>query len=144
MTIKRTQAIADKILAQIAEGKSLRTICASKDMPSRQWVRRWLREDDDFCCQYARAREDQADHYVDEIIRISEEEEDVQRARLKIDSIKWIASKLKAKAYGDRVVNELVGKDGGPIQTEDVSAADRIRGRIAGLAARNAAQEDTE
>ena len=38
---------------------------------------------------------------------------------------------------------EHTGRDGGPIQTEDVSARDRISGRIARLAAGNAAGGDT-
>jgi len=38
---------------------------------------------------------------------------------------------------------ELSGPDGGPIQTEEVTAGERIRGRIAGLASRIGPQPDT-
>jgi hypothetical protein len=74
-----------------------------------------------FAEQYARAREEQADGYADEIVAIADEPpqlvtkddgEDVevsldsaaiQRQRLRIDARKWVASKLKPKKYGDKV-----------------------------------------
>ena len=43
-----------------------------------------------------------ADHYADEIIEIADKTTDPQKARVQIDSRKWIASKLKPKKYGDR------------------------------------------
>jgi len=42
----------------------------------------------------------------------------VQRARLKVDSRKWLLSKLQPRKYGDRVSAELTGANGGPIKTE--------------------------
>lgn len=50
----------------------------------------------------------------------------VARSRLRVDTRKWLMSKLAAKKYGDRVVNELTGKDGGPIEVSDVEAGRRI------------------
>lgn len=41
-----------------------------------------------------------------------------------------------ADDWSDKVVTEHTGKDGGPIQTEDVSGRELIAGRIAGIAAR--------
>ena len=38
---------------------------------------------------------------------------------------------------------EVTGKDSGPIQTQEVSALERITGRIAGIAARSRPDEDT-
>lgn len=43
----------------------------------------------------------------------------------------------------ERTASELTGKDGGPIETEDVSARELIGRRILGLAARGAANGDT-
>ena len=42
--------------------------------------------------------------------------EHIQRSRLRVDSRKWLASKLAPKKYGDRLAAELSGPDGGPIQ----------------------------
>jgi len=36
--------------------------------------------------------------------------------RLRVDSRKWLASKLAPKKYGEKVSAELSGPDGGPIQ----------------------------
>jgi hypothetical protein len=40
----------------------------------------------------------------------------VQRARLKVDTRKWLLSKLQPKKYGDKLDMNVAGKDGGPIQ----------------------------
>lgn len=54
------------------------------------------------------------------------------------------ASMGKAKLVGLLVErNEHTGKDGGPIQTEEVSARDEINRRIAGLASRTGQDKDT-
>lgn len=46
----------------------------------------------------------------------------------------------RPEKFKERVANEHTGADGGPIQTEDVSAArDIIAGRISGIASRGAA-----
>ena len=76
----------------------------------------WLRGHPEFSEQYARAREEQADAISDECLEIAEKEPDVQRAKLKIDTRKWFASKMKPKKYGERVTQEISGPGGEPIQ----------------------------
>jgi hypothetical protein len=44
----------------------------------------------------------------------------VARNRLRIDTRKWVLSKVLPKIYGDKVVNQLVGADDGPIQVAAV------------------------
>jgi len=75
-------------------------------MPNRATVFRWLGANVEFCDQYARARESQADALFDEILGISDntqEDADVQRDRLRVDARKWMAGKLRPKAYGEKV-----------------------------------------
>ncbi len=64
------------VCARIAGGESLRFICEDKDLPDRDTINRWLNADNDgaLCGQYARAREEQADFYADEIIHIADDE----------------------------------------------------------------------
>jgi hypothetical protein len=38
--------------------------------------------------------------------------EHINRARLRVDTRKWMAAKLAPKKYGDRVTNELLGDVG--------------------------------
>lgn len=40
-----TQAIADAICEQIADGKSLRALCSHPDMPSTATVMRWIADE---------------------------------------------------------------------------------------------------
>jgi len=98
-----TSAAQKEICRQIANGLSLRKICAKKDMPHIDAVRRLLRKDTAFQTQYSIAREEQADYYADKIIEIADNASDIPKARLQIDAIKWVASKLKPKRYGDRL-----------------------------------------
>lgn len=112
------QILADKVCDLIMDGYSLRKIEAVDGMPKRLTILRWLRENKEFQTQYAHAREEQADFYAEEILDISDEKnadvffdlktgelkvngDAIQRARLRVDSRKWIASKLKPKKYGD-------------------------------------------
>lgn len=120
-----TQELADKLCEAIATSqKSLRTICSQKDMPSVATVLKWLREDTNgFAAQYARAKEEQADLLVEDMIDIAddgkndlmeiklgrgktmkvEDREVTNRSKLRVETRKWIASKLKPKKYGDKL-----------------------------------------
>ena len=70
--------------------------------------------DGEFSEKYARARQDGADALADKIRELAERVEtgklDPNAGRVAIDALKWIASKLKPRAYGDRL--ELAGKVG--------------------------------
>lgn len=122
-----TQETADEICDHIANGGSLRAYCMQPDTPCQSAVYRWLQQHPDFAQNYARAREDQAETHADEIIHIADTEDDVNRARLKIDARKWIAAKLKPRKYGDFKAVELSGTDGGPIQIEETGDLDQAR-----------------
>lgn len=109
------QDIATRICELLVEGHSLRAICRRKEMPGLSTVFQWFPKHPDFAEQYARAKEEQADTFADEMLDIADTEEDVQRAKLKVDVRKWIASKMKPKRYGDRTT--LVGDEDQPITT---------------------------
>ena len=91
-------------------------------MPYKDQVLDWLFDEPEFSTQYARAREAQAEHYLDEIISISDDSmldteidpvtgnertnhEVVARAKLRVDTRKWAMSKLAPKKYGDRITH---------------------------------------
>jgi hypothetical protein len=127
-----TPELADQICELIAQGKSLRYICSDDGFPGTSTVFRWLAENEAFRDQYARAREAQADALADEILDIADETandwitdgngvdrvnaEAIARSRLRVDTRKWIASKLKPKRYGEKTTTEITGHDGGPVQ----------------------------
>ena len=98
-------------------------------MPDRSTVFRWLAEKKEFYDQYARAREVQAEILADEIVEIADDstndfmevqrgkgvvtvcdQENINRSRLRVDSRKWVASKLLPKKYGDKQTVEHEGR----------------------------------
>lgn len=115
--------LAETICERLANAESLRKICLSDDMPSQTTVFRWLADDryGAFREQYARAREAQADALFDECLDIADdgtndwmadkEEDDgfryngdaVQRAKLRIETRRWMAGKLRPKKYGEKL-----------------------------------------
>jgi hypothetical protein len=111
-SVKFSQELFDEICVRIAEGESLRKICKDDKMPNLTSVWKWLNDNEELSKQYARAREEQAEYYADEITEICDakipldafgkiDAGAVNQARLKIDARKWIASKLKPKKFGD-------------------------------------------
>jgi hypothetical protein len=122
------------VCARIARGESLRSACKDKDLPDRDTINRWLNTDNDgaLCGQYARAREEQADFYADEIVTIADTEPDAAIARVRIDARKWVANKLRPKRYGDKLA--LGGAEDLPaIRQEVQERADDFTAGIAGL-----------
>lgn len=118
--------LGEEICNLLARGISLNEICNSgkyPDMPCLPAVYNWLRTEEGFAKNYARAKMDSADTLAAKIIDVVENAtpETVNVDRLKVDAYKWIAAKLKPRSYGERVQAELTGKDGGPIQTLGVT-----------------------
>lgn len=107
---KYSDKVANTICERIAEGEGLITICAAEDMPSKTTVFRWLEEKPEFRDKYTRAREDQAEVHADEILTIADTEEDVNRAKVRIDARKWTASKLRPKKYGSYQQIDMTGE----------------------------------
>jgi hypothetical protein len=56
--------------------------------------------------------------------------------RVRLEAAKYYAA--RRMGWKETNVNEHVGKDGGPIETKDVSAIDVIRARISGASSRRA------
>lgn len=118
------------ICERLANGESLRRICSDPDMPVQSTVFSWIHKNESFAKQYARAREAQMEAMAEEILQIADdasgdriETEDgvridnefVQRSRLKVDTRKWLMSKMAPKKYGDKT--QLTNQDGdGPAE----------------------------
>ena len=132
---KLTDNLQDSICSLLSEGISLRTICLSSSMPCKATVFKWLREIDGFSDQYVKAKQESADALIEDMIEIADNEvsqpliingkpiiidkkvittvdgPSVNHARLRIDTRKWLASKLKPKKYGDKPENETLPQD---------------------------------
>lgn len=127
---KYTSQLANRICSQLAEGISLRTVCLGEEMPDKSTVFDWLRINKEFANQYARAKEESSDAMAEEILDISDDgtndwmvihqggkavevpnNEVLQRSRLRVDTRKWIMSKMKPKKYGEKIDMTTNGKD---------------------------------
>ena len=125
------QIAADAVCALLQDGKSLRSACRELELtPSH--VLQWSKDNKDFAEQYARAREAGYKLLADEIIDIADEKEvqvrydgedttldlsptAIARNRLRVDTRKWMLSKMLPKIYGDKL--ELSGDQENPLQT---------------------------
>lgn len=137
-----TPELASKLCSHLSMGKSLRTSCKQEGMPSIMTVYNWLSRHPEFVEQYTRAKEESAEALAEDMLDIADEsptaiETDkdgnvtgtkldsagVARNRLRVETRKWVASKLKPKKYGDLAKLELTGRDGGAIEVDHFNAA---------------------
>ncbi len=111
-----TPALAETICKRIAEGESLRAICRDSGMPTEGAVRAWARDNrDGFGARYRLARELQFEFWADQIVEIADASEaDPRDRQVRIDTRKWLLSKLAARRYGDRLL--VAGEAENPIR----------------------------
>ncbi len=124
-------SLTDKICELITDGMSVNKICQMPSMPSRETFYSWLRENKlGSFDKYARAKDIQAELYAEQTIEIADDAsndyiiddegnerlntEHIQRARLRVDTRKWYASKLAPKKFGERTT--LAGDVDAPLQ----------------------------
>ena len=88
----------------IAAGMNLESICAKKDMPKPETVRKWLLQSPDFRARYMRAKRLQAERLVEQVVEIADDlqaapsEAEARRQRLRIDARKWAVAQLSASS----------------------------------------------
>lgn len=131
------RAVFDEVCHRISSGETLRGVCRSDEKyPAPSSIRRWvvLDEPKGVAEQYARARESCIHEMIDDTIEIADDttrdtitktgkdgaeydapdNEWIQRSRLRVDTRKWLASKICPKLYGEKVA--VTGEEGGPVQ----------------------------
>lgn len=141
-TPRYSEALAREICERLCEGQTLRAICREAAMPRESTVRRWALEDcRGFAERYRRAREIGAYAMADELLEIADDtsqdwkdgrngptpdRESVQRSRLRVETKKWLISKILPHVFGDKVGIER--RDVDPEELSDAELAE-----IAGL-----------
>jgi hypothetical protein len=89
--------------------EGLKTLSRDYDFfPDPSTIHKWRNEKQEFSEMYARAKLQQADILAEECLQIADDCDgsNFAKARLQIDTRKWLASKLLPKQYGDRGVSD--------------------------------------
>lgn len=135
-----SEELAERICEAVATTPDmLEEICAKyPDFPAAWTVYKWIRTREDFAQKYARAKEYQIDTLVshgfmilrdrthdlyDDGEKMAVNHASIARARMESDYIKWLASKLKRKKYGDS--QEVTVKQESPFQLNAEALADK-------------------
>ena len=140
---KYTPELAEKICDLIREGLSEREICSQKGMPDASTLGRWKDNNQEFCIQSARAREESAALYREKALGIAQETaktavkvlrgeitdalgepvKDLPRGY--VEAQKLLVQELNREAairddrnYGDRRRVAVTGADGGAVKIE--------------------------
>ena len=129
-------------------------------MPDRGTVRNWLADPGHvvkypgFADRYAGACQDRADLLFDEILAIADDpsgdwverttrdgethvvgdHDHIHRSRLRVDTRKWILSKMLPRQFGDRATIGLEGPGGGPLQAQVIDLPEEVADQIRAIA----------
>jgi hypothetical protein len=110
-----TEEMGERICRELANGRTITSICAEDWAPSVDGVFGWLNKFPPFAEAYARAREAQQEVFAAQIIDIAATVDDPAKARNMIDARKWHAAKVAPKKWGDRVeIDAKIEHNSGP------------------------------
>lgn len=127
-----SRALVLRVCELISHGSSLRQAAVECGTTLPTFLR-WVRQHEWLADHYARAREECLQYWADEILEIADDgrndtytdeegnervnHDHIQRSRLRVDSRKWILSKLQPKVYGDKLA----------VETRDRTLEDLVR-----------------
>lgn len=100
-TPEQKENIFNNCLIDIAQGMSA-TKAVRKNKINSVLFFKWIENDQNFAYRYARAYEQRADALFDKSIDMAATIPDVNRARLVVDTLKWVAGKLNPQKYSDK------------------------------------------
>ena len=129
-------ALVERVCERVANGETLTAVLRDPGMPSWSSFHRRINSSYDLRAAVARAREAGYARMADDLLEIAEDgrndyverqgrngkpfialnDEHVRRSQLRIDTRKWLLSKVLPARFGERV--EHTGAGGGPIQHE--------------------------
>ena len=138
------KSICEDIFKRLSQGETLRAICKSDEKyPDESTIRLWIRKDPELFKEYAAARDIGLDCIADKIISIAADgsndfhidpatgkqkldKDHVNRSRLLVDTLKWYLCKQAPKRYGERITQEITGKDGQALGLSDGQLAAKL------------------
>jgi hypothetical protein len=121
-----TEALGAEICERLTGGETLDSICRDVRMPeSRVTIFRWRRANAEFDKAYLAARVDQMEVLADEVLEIAATEQDIQRARVKLEARRIVMTRL-ASRYGPAAASART-QEQQPVDLHDTIRAARQR-----------------
>lgn len=91
---KYDDAVIEKLIDGLAEGKSLSKLCAGKGWPDRRTVQRWENGDDALAARVREAREIGYHARAERAVEAAKTSKDPMAGRLAFDAERWYLGKL--------------------------------------------------
>jgi hypothetical protein len=141
---KYSKELALEFCRRLQNSRTQNEVCQADDMPHRDTIHHWRRTIEDFSDMYIQARKAQAWNWVDNMMeRAYDESRDileneisyttkdgsvkmrkerrsdntaVNRDKLICDSIKFLIARFSPKDFGEKITQEVTGKDGEPFK----------------------------
>lgn len=139
-----TPALGIAVCDAVAGGIPLNNVLKQDGFPDRMTFNSWLLKDPEFFAMYMRARIALYDVWAEEILTISDDDsrdtvetgegtktdhEHIQRSRLRVDSRRWLLSKLRPTTYGDsQTIKHTGAVDTSPQSADELRAKARLLG----------------
>ena|SRR5579859_6614637 len=124
------EGMLDRVCKGLICGGSIVKVCKPKTMPSYNAVYLAMAKDEAFANSISRARAAQQDFAMDSTVALAMKAtpETVRVVELQIRTMQWQAARLAPRRYGDKLSQEITGKDGTPLMPgHDVTDDDRMK-----------------
>jgi hypothetical protein len=111
--------IGERVLDELARGRTLRAVCRDPGMPDPATVLRWVRDDEDgYARRYRLARESGYHLMADDLVEIADgapselmpppadgepARDALHWAQLRVQTRRWLLAKALPRIYGERV-----------------------------------------
>jgi hypothetical protein len=129
-----TEEDIEEIIDRLSNGMTLKQSCEKSGHEYTHIVKR-IHASESLTQLHAQARIEYARYQVQRMHDIAETEQDVNRAKLKIDVIKWESARVLPKEFGDRIQTEHTGANGGAIEHKhevNISAEEAYKRMLGG------------
>lgn len=133
----------NEIIELLCNGTTITKLCAQEDFPDYSVFVNWVAYDPELYTKYARAKQIQADYFAEQIIDISDDESNPQKARNRMDARRWHASKIAPRKYGERVLNELTGGFTQKVKVDLSNMSSEMRQKLREAVIRNMEEPQT-
>ena len=112
--MKESKELKNKICDLISRGLTVDKTCNQLNI-AKSTLYEWVYDDKDFRAEFDRAKDERIEAQLEEATQLLDDVSSLEKdgfdkdrinaARLKVDTIKWFASKRLSKIYGDKTIH---------------------------------------